>query len=555
MSSDQVDGENKDDEGNQKPRYRPNRISSTPDIVAPIQSLYDSDTTLYSPPSSSPPSIASTGASGLIFPYPPVPKSSCSSSSSSGEDDKEREPTKQKVDAEDGNKLRSLAKRLSSISSWSLTTNEKVKDDRQADERRSGCISHSSSTTSLASSSSSRTVLTHKTSQTAPPIPTIPPWALNSMREEAGIANRNMKYGHRRASDEAIASPSQQIPRTVRPSTSGSPSKPFPSSTQPFPTSAERDPFDDWMSGVGSAPRFSRLGLGGNGIVLPVKKRESLPVMKSTGSVTVSRSAGARNDSGVTNEIESSPEMDLNDDSNDIDADLLEKGSIRKRDFVAKSLKSKTHRVSISSLPGSLPGSENVPPLPPAINKSDFPPAPVMPPRMSSSTPRRDSAPKILKTSASLPIVASINPTRRSATLKRDNVFAAIDENRLPPSLSNDTPTEFERKEAQKAKMKRKSIKQIVMRITTAPMSAGEKLKLTMARNSMSTVVLPPDPLAPLDPPRSTRFEKLASSSVPSLPFTKEVPEFGGSQSDVRSGKRFKGVRKRWNALFSTSRG
>ena len=84
-------------------------------------------------------------------------------------------------------------------------------------------------------------------------------------------------------------------------------------------------------------------------------------------------------------------------------------------------------------------------------------------------------------------------------------------------------------------------------------MSANEKLKLTTIHDSPSTpvLVLPPETLMPLDPPPVARFGKLASSSVPSLPSTKELPECG----DARGGKRFKSIKKRWNAVFGTVRG
>ena len=142
----------------------------------------------------------------------------------------------------------------------------------------------------------------------------------------------------------------------------------------------------------------------------------------------------------------------------------------------------------------------------------------------------------------------------------RDGPLTAIDEHQLPPSSPNDVHTEFGRRtkshEIQRSRTRRKSIKQIVMRITTGPTSAGEKVKFKTAHDSRSTpVVLPPDTLMPLDPPPGTRFEGLKSSSVPSLPSAKGASGFAHSQGEVRCSKRFKNIRKKWNAVLSTVRG
>ena len=564
VSSDQTDGENKDDEAGQKPRYRPNRISSIPDVVVPIQPLYDSDATSLSSPSSSPPSTVSNGSNGIVISRPPFPRSY--SSSSSGEDDKEKELNKGRGDIEDGNKLHTFTKRLWRISLSSLTTVEKDKDDEKLNDQHHSLSLHSASTTSLPSTLSSRTVQTDRTqvdgtSQTVPPIPTIPRWALNAMREEAGIANRSMDYGHRPGTSDDLTAlsssplPNQLVPRGAPLSVSGL-------SNQPRPPSTSRDSVDSWMSMADSTPTFSRLGL--NGVVMPVSK-ENLARMRTSSmgstrsTATISQSASARPDSGVMSKTEPSPGIDSSNDSSaaNIKANPKEKERLRKRGSLPSSLKEKISWIGLSSSAGS----ENIPPLPPIINKSGFPSTSVTTSHTSSST-SNDSAPKIVKTSISPPsIIASPDFTRRSATLGRDCVPIAIGENQLPSFSPNDSFIEFGRtadvkpQDTQKTKTRRmKNIKQIVMQITASPTSAGEKLKLTAIHDSRSTpvMVVPPDTLMPLDPPPIGRFGKPTNSSVQSLPSTKELPEFGYSKS---GGKRFKAIRKRWDAIFSNVRG
>lgn len=537
LSSDQVDTENGDDEGNKKPRYRPNRISSTPDMVLPIQSIYDSDSASLSSPSPSPPSTVSVGTMDVVLPIPPIPRPGSSTSSEDG---------KGKEQAEDGKKRRSFVKRLSIISTSSSATHEKDKDGQKAaDRRRSSFILPSASTTSLASSSSSRTARTDKTTHTAPPIPTIPRWALNAMREEAG-ANRNMKYGHRRGTSDDIATsptfplpplPNQPIPPGVR--TSGL-------SNQPRPPSISRDPRENWMSVTDPTPKFSRLGLGGDAVVMPVSKKDSLAKMKSAGSIrstasaaTLSHHADVKGDSGVTNKIEPGNDSD----AADAGANLKEKEGLRRRPSLASSLKAKFPKIILSSSAGS----ENVPPLPNSTDKSDS----TSTSGMTSHTPRPTSSDSMSKT----------NPTRRSTTSQRSCTLTAIDENQPPPPLPDDTCTESGRKpddaKSQGTRTRRKSIKQIVMRITTGPISAGEKVKLTTIRDppSMPMVTLPPDTRMPLEPPSGARFEKLGCSSVSSLPSTKEGPGLAYGRGEVRGSVRFKSIRKKWNAVLGVVRG
>ena len=541
VSYDQVDGKPKDDEGSQKPRYRPNRISSTPDITVPTPSFYDSDATLIS--SASSPRLSSIfGATA----GPPIPESSHSSSSS--EDEKEN--------PEDGILL-SLAKRLSILSTSSFSTSEK---DERTKKQRSSFLLHSSSTTSLASTTSTiRTDKTSHTSHTAPPMPPVPQWALNAAREEGGAANRNVKYGHRRGTSDAYTGsstlPNQPIPRVGRLSTP----------VQPRPASVSRDPVESWMAMSDTAPRFSRLGLEAQGIVLPVKKRDSvasLAKVQSVGSIRtagdmamVSKPAPPRGDSGVTSKPEPSPQMGSANDSGavNIHPNPKEKESPRKRGSLA-SLKA---RVSMIGVPSPSVGSENVPPLPSATSESDSPSSsvttsndlqiPLPPPQMPVPPP----------------LIGSPDLSRPSATLRRDSFLAAIGKTQLAPPSPKNAPTEFggtthDVKSQETRASKRKSIKQIVMRITTTPMSSGNKLKVTTVHGAQSTpvVILPPDTPTSCDLPPSTRFGKPAFSSVPNLPSTKEVSEFGCRQGAARGNKkRFKTFRKRWNSIFGTVRG
>ena len=523
-------------------------------MFGPVPSLYDSDTASLSAPSSSQPSI-SNGVFGTVLLPPPIPKSS--GSSSSGEDDKE--------DAEGESVFRTLAKRLSSLSSPSLATNEKSNDDQKTRQRAS-FILHSSSTSSLASSSSSHTVWTDKTSHTAPPIPTIPPWALNSVREEAGAANRTVKYGNRRGTI-ADFTPSSSLPPSRNQPTSRMSTSDLPN--QPRPVSVSLDPTATWMSAA-EAPKFSRHGLAGNGVVMPMSKRESMAKMKSVGSIrtvnstaTLSQPAATkrddeggrkpesilrtdRRDDGVGRKSESIPRTDAtnNPDVVNTKPKEKEKEKVLKRASLPSSFGTTTATISVSSSAGG----ENVPPLPRrTISKSDFL---LNTSRTSLSIPS-DSAPETFPRPPSVVTFPSV--TRRSATLARDSVSTAIDDN--PLHFLNETPEEFARRmsgitlpDTQETRPRQKSFKQIFMRITTVPMSAGKKSKPTK---------LPPDTLMPpLDPPPGMRFEKPVNLSVQSLPLTKEVHEFGCNQAGVaRGNKRFKGIKKKWNAVLATVKG
>lgn len=525
LSSENLDGENKNEEGGQKPRYRPNRISSTPDMAVRPHSLYNPDTS----------SAVSNGPVGILVSPPPTQHSS--PSSSSDEDDKGKQ------EAGDGTRLRNFTKRLSMISTSSLTTNETDKESQKAKKRRSGFLVHSTSTSSLASSSSSRTARTDKTGQTAPPIPTIPRWALNAMREEAGIANRNMKYGHRRGTSHDLTGslpplPNQPIPR------GGPLSAPGLSNQSSRTPSVSRDPTENWMSVTDPIPKFSRLGLKGEAVVLPVKKKESLAKMKSSGSIggtkstaTVSQPTTTRRDSGGMTRNESNP-------GTGSDANRKEEG-LRKRSSSLGSLKAKIPKISVSSSADS----ENVPPLPSSIIQSGSNPALVSNSRTSSD----GHASKTPRTTPFPPMGDTPN-TRGVSALRKDSVLAAIEEDHPPSPPPEDIETgtgtgNVGSQDAQKKRARRKSIKQIVMRITTAPMA----VKFGGFHNAPSTpvVVLPPETLMPLDPPSTAFFRKRASASVQSLPATGDLAR---NRADALGGGRFKGFKKRWNAVFETVR-
>jgi len=540
LSSDQLGSDNKNGEGNPKPRYRPNRISSTPDLVVPIHSLYDSDTASIS--SSSPPSIISNGTS-VAFPHPPVFKSSGPPSSGGGD----------KVeDAEDGGIFRSLAKRLSIASISSFTTNERSGDDQNTNKRHSSFMSHSTSTTSLASTSSSRTAWTDGTGQTAPPIPTIPQWALKAMREEAVIANRKSRFGHREGKRGDL---------TTSPSSLHFPSQPTRSSDQLRP-SASGDSKGNWMFDANPTPRFSRLGLGGNGVVMPVSRKD-LVKARSAGSIrvarsmtTISQSAGARRDGGVPNKAEPGPEVDSSNDRNAANtrANLKGEEGPRKRASLPVPPKSKIPRIGAPSSAQS----ENVLPRPHSITSS----CPTSTSDTNSycvSSTSNGSALRIKRASLTPPSSIIFPDSTKIARLRRGSTPTSIDDNQPPSPSLKDISAEFGRKvgdaksqDTQKARTRRKSIKQIVMRITAAPMSIGEKLRVTTIHDppSKPEMDLPPETPTRLDPPPSTRFGRFASSSVPCLPSTKQVSELDCSPGEARGNKRFKGFRKKWKAIF-----
>lgn len=525
LSPDQADGETKDEEGSQKPRYRPNRISSTPDMAARTQSLYNPDTS----------SAVSDSSIGIVV-FPPT--STSSASSSSDEDDKEKGLSKGIEEAEDGSRLRNIAKRLSIVSTSSLTTNETDRDSHKAKKKRSSFLLHSTSTTSLAStSSSSRTTRTGEANQTAPPIPTIPRWALNAMREEAGDAKRDSKYGHRRGTSHDSPSLSNQ---------SGAPLSASGLSNQSRAPSVSRDPKENWMSVTDPTPKFSRLGLGGDGVVLPVKKRESMPKMKGSTPIKNARSTATISQSkdATRRDAESNPGRGSNDYPNVTttpDANLKQNG-LRKRSSSVGSLKAKIPKISVFL---STDGENVPPPLPSSIDQSGSGPTPLPTPIVSAS-----------KTPGTTVFPSVVDPpnARGGVRLRRDSTLAAINENRSPPG---NTEIETKPQDTRKTRTRRKSIKQIVMRITTAPSVTGERLKFGSIHNTPSSkpvVVLPPDTLMPLDPPPPAFFRKRASSSVPCLPFTKENSEVNRNQGEARGGKRFKGIRKTWNAVLETVR-
>lgn len=185
-------------------------------------------------------------------------------------------------------------------------------------------------------------------------------------------------------------------------------------------------------------------------------------------------------------------------------------------------------------------GSDNVPPLPPFASNI--------------------SVQGIMKTSEPpSSTVTSPNFTRRSVASRRDSGLTAVDDNRLSSSLTNITHAEHGKKsqDSQRPLSRRNAIKQIFMRITTAPMPASEeKVKSTTIHDpSPMSLVLPPETLMPLDPPSGARFEKRPSSSVLSLSSTRGVSELGYGQGDVCGGKRFKSIKKRWNTVLATVRG
>jgi hypothetical protein len=142
--------------------------------------------------------------------------------------------------------------------------------------------------------------------------------------------------------------------------------------------------------------------------------------------------------------------------------------------------------------------------------------------------------------------------TRRITTSRRDSVLAAIDEGRLPPPPhdpeSGMRAGNVKSKDVQKTRARRKSIKQIVMRITTAPISAGEKLKFGTIHKSNPVLVMP------IDPPPAAWTGEPANASVPSLHSTTETPELACGQADGRGHKKFRGIKKRWNAVLATVR-
>ena len=228
-----------------------------------------------------------------------------------------------------------------------LSLHEKHKDGQKADRRCTGFNLPSASTTSLASTSPTRTVHTDKTSHSAPPIPTIPRWALNATHEEAGV-DRNMKYGHGCGTSDDLANSSalrlplltnQPIPLGIRPSTSGS----FNHSRRP--PSISRDPRGNWMSTTDPAPKFSHLGLRWDAVVMSVRK-ESLAKERSTGSIRNPTNAATphfmcvKGNSGVTTKIEPGSDPDIADAG----ADIKQKEGLRKRPSSTSSLKSRIPR-------------------------------------------------------------------------------------------------------------------------------------------------------------------------------------------------------------------
>lgn len=372
------------------------------------------------------------------------------------------------------------------------------------------------------------------------------------------MAIRNSKYGHRRGTSDDLtksssltALPNQPIPRGVPLSASGL-------SDQPRHPSTSRDPGENWMSVTDPIPKFSRLGLRGEGVVMPVSKKESLGRMKSSSSIkshkstaSISQPSGMRRDSGTAIRTESGPGAGSKNPPKItiVETNPKEEGLRKRSSSLADHSRSKIPRISASST-----DSENVPPIPPPTNPSASSLVSASNSHIPTSTPN-DSASRTIN-KPPFPTIATPSNPRRSTASRTEGALAAINENQLPPPSGAEMgvrASDIKSKDAQKTRARRKSIKQIVMRITTAPMSAGEKLKFGAIHKSTPVMVLPSDTLVPLDPPSTTWFGNPASSSVPSLPTAKGTLNPSG-HGDAHGTKTFKSIKKRWNAVLATVR-
>ncbi|KAI0640460.1 hypothetical protein C8Q79DRAFT_455003 [Trametes meyenii] len=150
------------------------------------------------------------------------------------------------------------------------------------------------------------------TSQEAPPVPPVPAWVHNSLPTRS--PTRSPRYTQpspsSSSSSTSLSSPSSSRPPS-RPHTAGSytstrsrPTSPTPSArsansalkhgTDPrrasLRPSTSRSPEENWLT-QSAAPRFSRLGLKAEGVILPVSAKEAR--RRSTASLaSLKRSAG-----------------------------------------------------------------------------------------------------------------------------------------------------------------------------------------------------------------------------------------------------------------------
>ncbi|KAH8102259.1 hypothetical protein BXZ70DRAFT_906221 [Cristinia sonorae] len=243
-----------------KPRYRPSRISSTPDVPSMLTIFEAADTshTLVS-------SRSETSVSTLL-PSPP-PKAALASSSVQDEDSKKS--SRRSWGPIKLISLPAITPPRPSSMSFKLTS--------QTPSSRSGSQSKTQSTSTVA-----------KAEHVAPPVPQIPVWALPS-HTTSSPSTRPKRHPN--------LSPNGKT-HMRRPSTAPSPSIPNMSpeleklnrrrSVFHGPPSTSRDPELNWMSQA-APPQFSRRALKAENVIMPVSAKEAL--RRSTASTISTISA------------------------------------------------------------------------------------------------------------------------------------------------------------------------------------------------------------------------------------------------------------------------
>ncbi|KIP01581.1 hypothetical protein PHLGIDRAFT_38244, partial [Phlebiopsis gigantea 11061_1 CR5-6] len=234
-------------------RFRPNRISSTPDVtMSTLMQLEGRSVTSLSEPTS--PAGTCRGVSP-----PPLPLDQIAVEQVHDKAPSPPEPVKKSM----SRRLSLGFKRLSGLPSMP-----------------SPDPSDNSDTASM-KSTRSRTLSTKSKEAAAPPVPSIPVWARPSYLPEGPHPSSPTSPSQPSSAKSSLRRPSSAHSTGSSPSTrrrsvlfASHETLPGPSTPADAPApNTSRNPDENWMSAA-TAPKFSRLGLRGDGVVLPLTAKE-----------------------------------------------------------------------------------------------------------------------------------------------------------------------------------------------------------------------------------------------------------------------------------------
>lgn len=243
-----------DERSNPKLRVRPNRISSTPDVSTATLMKLEGRSVATAP--SSPTGSYRGGA--------PLPLVAQDTADNAIQTPAPPSPVKQSA----ARRLSLGFKRLSALPG--LPHKAAIPDTNDAASVKPASRGRSSS---LSSSG-------HQDEQNVPPVPSIPVWARPSfMPSSPRSSPTTVTFAREHESRPSLARRPSTAPstssRSSRHSSQSShhPHAQFPHAAPPQP-STSRNPELNWMSAA-AAPKFSRLGLKAEGVVLPVSAKEA----------------------------------------------------------------------------------------------------------------------------------------------------------------------------------------------------------------------------------------------------------------------------------------